>query len=328
MKKVLFLIRSREIPSSRVRVIILLDKLKKKGYDVECQIYPKTIKNKFKLFKSLSAYDIVFIQKKMPSFIDLYFFSWLSKKLVFDFDDAIQLKHETSIKKRSRTAEQKFYGILKKADLLVVGNKVLESESRKYNKNIIVVPSVLETDGMPQKDYAVKNENFIVGWVCTVVNLSQLELLGDVFRKLSKVIPLEVRVISGERPNIDGVNLKYIPWTLEGQDKEIAMFDAGVMPLPNDSKHAKGKCGYKAIQYMAAGVVPVLSDVGSNRDIVTDNETGFLIDNIEDFYDRLKYVYDNPETAAKIGRRASEHVKNYYSVDAAVDILDKGFTEL
>ncbi len=107
--------------------------------------------------------------------------------------------------------------------------------------------------------------------------------------------PLEVKVISGKAPTLHGINLNFIPWTLEGQNSEIATFDIGVMPLP-DSPYARGgKCAYKALQYMAAGVVPVVSDVGVNSEVVQDGENGFVASDVEDFYHKIKLLYNNKE---------------------------------
>ncbi len=73
MKKVLFLIQGEDMPSSRVRVLNLLDKLKDKSYDIFCRQYPKSTSDKLKLFTSLKNYDIVFLQKKAP-FHSRFFF--------------------------------------------------------------------------------------------------------------------------------------------------------------------------------------------------------------------------------------------------------------
>ena len=48
-------------------------------------------------------------------------------------------------------------------------------------------------------------------------------------------------------------------------------FNVGLMPLP-DTEWARGKCGFKALQYMALGVPPVVSNVGVNAEIVDHDE--------------------------------------------------------
>jgi len=323
MKKVLFLIQNYDMPSSRVRVLNLVDKIKEKGYEVTVIKYPKKLGDKVLLFKSLAHFDIVYLQKKLPSPIDAYILGKLSKKFIFDFDDSIYLKHESTGKEKSFSTQLKFKSMIKNAHLIVAGNKILAEYASQFNNNIEIVPSVLEVD-VPKRDYSIKNDKFIVGWVGGNINLTQLELLGDVFRKLSKELPLEVRVISGKAPNIDGIDLKFVQWDVDTQEAEIAKFDCGVMPLP-DSPHARGKCAYKAIQYMAAGVVPVVSDVGVNKDVVLHNQTGLVAESIDDFYTELKYLYNNPKRKNEMGLASDKRATKHFSTESAVEKLHNIF---
>ena len=54
--------------------------------------------------------------------------------------------------------------------------------------------------------------------------------------------------------------IRYVKWELAHEFDYFAHFDIGVMPL-KDSPFAQGKCAFKLIQYMAAGVPVIASPI-------------------------------------------------------------------
>jgi glycosyltransferase involved in cell wall biosynthesis len=327
IKSILFIIQDKNSASSRVRMLNLIEKLENKGYNIIHIEYPKNFIDKIKLFTSLNKYDIVYLQKKLPSSFDKFFIRKLSKKLIFDLDDAIYYKHESSKKKKSSSNTKKFNRIIKSADFVTVGNEILFDYVSKLNNNLEIIPSTVETNDIPQRDYDLENEKLIICWVGGNINHNQLMLLEGVFQRLSEEIPLEVRVITGVSVRIENVDVKFIPWSLETQEIEIAKCDIGIMPLP-DSLHAQGKCAFKAIQYMASGVVPVVSDVGINSCVVLHDETGLVAKNIEDFYSHIKFLYENEDKMKTMGKESRKRAVENYSIDVAVGKLDKVFKKL
>jgi len=318
--KILFIILSNNAPSSRVRVLNLLPYLREKGIEFEVRPYPKGFVEKFKTFRSLRRFDIVFLQKKMPSPFESLLLKKASRYLVFDFDDAIYLKHDANKEIESKSRELKFKAIAKQADLIIAGNRILASEAGRFNRNVIIIPSAVPTLGIPLKDWSDEAGEVVIGWIGGAVNLGHLRLVEPVLKRLAKEYPIELRIICSEGIEMEGVKVRFIPWSIETQEAEIARFDIGIMPLPK-TRHSEGKCGYKALQYMACGVPPVVSDVGINSEIVEHGKEGFVAGELEEFYRYLKILIENKEMRMEMGLRARQKVEKYYSLSVVADRL-------
>jgi glycosyltransferase involved in cell wall biosynthesis len=220
----------------------------------------------------------------------------------------------------SRSRDRRFRYIVQNADLVVAGNGVLADYARRFSRNVVIIPSAVETRNIPVKDYTAVYEDTIIGWVGAKGNLRHLEMLSPVFRELSNGYSIRVNVICDGAIDFPSVKVKNIPWSLETQEKEIALFDIGVMPLP-DNRWTQGKCGYKAIQYMAAAVPPVISDVGSNRDILDHDREGFLVPSIEGFYSTLKLLVEDKSRREEIGVNARKKAEKRFSVHVVGKML-------
>ncbi|MCX7793363.1 MAG: glycosyltransferase family 4 protein [Thermodesulfovibrionales bacterium] len=308
------------MPSSRVRVLNLLPELRKRGINCDVLPYPKGFTGKIRMFRILSRYEAIFLQKKLPTPLESIILKKLSPLLIFDFDDAIYLKHDSSENLVSRSRMSKFKAIARKSDLIIAGNRILAEEAKRFNKNVVVIPSAVEIRDIPQKDYKSENERVIIGWVGGAINLIHLKLVEPVLKKLSEEYSIELRIICSESLYMEGVKIKFIPWRLDTQEAEIAKFDIGIMPLPK-TRHSEGKCGYKALQYMAAAVPPVVSDVGINSEIVEHGSEGFVAKDLDDFYKYLRLLIENKELRKKMGLSARQKVEKHYSIAVVSEIL-------
>jgi glycosyltransferase involved in cell wall biosynthesis len=77
------------------------------------------------------------------------------------------------------------------------------------------------------------------------------------------------------------------------------------------------------IEAMAAGLPSVATDVGGNREVLKDGESGFIVKS-EDFKalaERLITLLDDPARAAAMGRRAQAVVRSKFTVQAMMDQL-------
>src|SRR5207249_2245520 len=95
----------------------------------------------------------------------------------------------------------------------------------------------------------------------------------------------------------------------------LATLDVGLMPLADDP-YSRGKCGYKLLQYAAAGVPAIGSPVGTNATILAALGLPAATTQRE-WVDAVLATLDAPAAdRARLGRRVRDRVAESYSYDA------------
>jgi len=251
--------------------------------------------------------------------IALFFKLFGKRKIIFDYDDAIYLKKFARIRSRL---------LVWLSNYNVVANHHLAEWAEKYNKNVEIIPTCVSLSLCQSYSRYMRldNNTFTIGWIGHGVNhVKNLKLLVPVFSKLiEKGVNFRFVVVGSMRyqpiydlfNSIKGLQVEFIDkleWSnVESSPKVIQKFDIGVMPLVSDSK-SLGKSAFKAIEYMACAVPPVISPVGENNFLIKDGINGFFADNTEEWVEKIEKLYCQPKLCDKIGKIAQKTIKGKYS---------------
>ena len=120
---------------------------------------------------------------------------------------------------------------------------------------------------------------------------------------------------AGESFDVGGVSVEQPGWTINSEVSLFNTCDIGVYPLADD-EWSKGKCGFKAIEFMACGVPVVASAVGVNREIIEDGVNGFLAANPDQWVDKLLRLLSDADAARKIRQgRTRDHRKRLFAAN-------------
>ncbi len=271
----------------------------------------------------LAQYDVVFIHRE-ASPLGPPIFEWLiakvwRKKIIFDFDDAIWLPNTTKqnawvgwLKAHGKTAR-----ICRWAWKVSAGNAYLCAYARQFNSHVILNPTTIETENMHNRLRPHDNaqEKLVIGWTGTHSTLKYLDELLPILQRLEKLYDFEFLVIADKAPSFELKSLNFLQWQKESEIADLLKIHVGVMPLLAD-KWAAGKCGFKALQYMALGIPALVSPVGVNMDIVDHNLNGYLCDTPQDWENAFIRLLENPQLRAQMGRQARLKIENNYSVKA------------
>jgi glycosyltransferase involved in cell wall biosynthesis len=260
--------------------------------------------------------DAIVLQKKLPTPADAWVWRRRRAPLLFDYDDAVMFRQfPRNGSHRSRTRARRFGRMLDLADAFVCGNDYLASFSRPSGKPLLVAPSPVPLD-VPAARARPPGVPVRIGWLGSPVNLASLASLGPVLRRLGERHDFVLVVISEETLDLPGVPVQHVRWSADTQAREIAQLDVGLMPLV-DSPWSRGKCAYKLLQYMAAGLPVVASAVGMNRAVVDPGRNGLLAVDEREWLEALEQLIESPEQAARLGRCARASVRERFGYERA-----------
>lgn len=276
---------------------------------------------RFFLLFQLGKYDVIFIHREAtpigPPFFEYFASRWLKKKLVYDFDDAIWIPNYSEA--NSGFSFLKGYSNVKHicswASVISCGNQYLCSYARQYNDKAEIVfnPTTIDTENLHNRVKKQDSERLVIGWTGSHSTIRYLHDLIPVIQKLENEFEFDFVVISDLPLEVEMKSLVFRKWKKESEIEDLLEFNMGVMPLLDD-KWAKGKCGFKALQYMSLGIPALVSPVGVNTDIVDDGINGYICESADDWEKALRLLLSNRETLKQISINTRSKIEQAYSV--------------
>ena len=199
----------------------------------------------------LSTYgsDVTLFSREMVSAL----LTWepLTKKpRILDVDDAIWL-HRGGAAVRL---------LAQRVDLVIAGNDFLANWFGKYNKNVAILPTPVDTARFrpaygptnveSTSRAAVSSAWLTIGWQGTSSNLKYLYLIEPALLTVLRRHPtVRLRIVCDRPPEFSSLpvhQIEYIPWSEQNEVSTIQGMSLGIMPL-EDSDWARGKCSYKML---------------------------------------------------------------------------------
>lgn len=242
-----------------------------------------------------------------------------TKPFVFDFDDAIWLYD----------GKRNVGDAISRSNIVFAGNEYLANFALKYNKETILIPSVIDT----KKLFPLNKEStiFTIGWVGSVSNLIYLGLVKDaILEFLAKNPNSRFMVVSSEPGNIfdyDNERILFRKWSAENENSLINEFSVGIMPL-TETLFNKGKCSYKMLQYMACGKPVIVSPVGMNNKILSDNMVGFGAVEKQEWFDFFVKFINDKEMRIHLGENGRKVIEEQYSCTSITPKIISEFKKL
>ena len=240
----------------------------------------------------------------------------VNPNIAFDFDDAVFLLAPKAAQTLTRSSR-----------VVAAGSHFNLEYAQRWNSRCVFLPTPVPADRFDNVRVNKPSSPIVIGWVGSFSTLQYLELvvrvLDRVARQHSDVV---LRVIGcGNRPervpSFSQIKCEIVPWIPYTEvPTAVSRFDIGIMPLAR-TDWEKGKCVLKALEYMAAGVPPVVSRFGENVYAISDGVDGFLADSEDEWVEKILRLVECSGLRAEMGAAARRTVLARFSTEVCSKIL-------
>lgn len=296
-------------PSSRLRIYQHLEAFQKEGIQVEVVLQPKSGPEWKALLKKAGDFDAVLWQKVLMSHWNALRLRMASRRLLFDLDDAVWMGKKNHIPYRSGKQARRFWFFIRLLDGAICGSPVLE---QKLLSIVPKLPTRIVPTSVPDRPFKSSTSDAslpVVVWVGMGPNVAQVEAIEEELMRASAVHPFLLRIVSNCPPHFRVFqSWEFTEWSVESEYAAINSSDLGIMPLIDDG-FTRGKCAYKALQYMSCGIPVVAGDVGVNREWIQDSGAGLVVGPGR-WAEALIALLSDSERCSAMGKRGWETVQN------------------
>jgi glycosyltransferase involved in cell wall biosynthesis len=272
------------------------------------------------LMRTVRDYDVVYICREAallgPPVLERYI-RGAGVPYVYDFDDAIWIPdinpssgYLSLLKMPAKTRT-----LCRLAAHVLPGNQYLADYAGQVNDHVTVIPTTIDTDKYTIDPHKTSADPPVIGWSGSRTTVKYLDTLRNALQRLAKSERFRLRVIGTPQYELEGVDVEALPWRSASEISDLRPMDIGLMPLPDDL-WARGKCGLKALQYMALGIPAVCSPVGVNSDIIHDGENGMLAASENEWIDKLPLLLRDADLRRRLGTAGRATVDEGYSAAA------------
>lgn len=252
-----------------------------------------------------------------PPWVEWIIAKFLKKPIIIDFDDAIWLEDTSGVNRWISRLKwrSKIGSVCQWSYRVSAGNAYLADFGRQHNSKTIINPTTIDTEHYHNRLVNQNTSLVTIGWTGSHSTLKYLTSIAKTLQQLAQNHTFRFVVIANRPPKLDLPNLDFIKWSQSTEIEDLTKINIGVMPLPDDP-WAQGKCGFKALQYLALGIPAVVSPVGVNKDIVKSGVHGYHATTEEEWYSSLEKLLVDTQLREKMGQVGRKQVVDYYSVTA------------
>lgn len=296
--------------SFRQRIGVHVPLLEKRGIRCEVVALPTRPWDRARLCRRSAAFDAVFLQRKTLNPWEAFWLRRYGPKLIYDFDDAVMYSDRRS-EKPCRGRQRRFRRTIAASDAIIAGNSYLAAHARYGSSTVHVVPTGLDLGPYAVEPPVRQDGRRRLVWIGSRSTLKHLagvtDVLEEVGRRNRDVV---LRIVCDTFFDLKHMEVEKVPWSLDTEAMSLLTSDIGLAPLP-DNPFTRGKCGFKILQYQAAGLPVVASPVGVNAQYVRPRVTGYHASTPAAWLESLECLLADARQRQSMGRQARADVQPF-----------------
>lgn len=325
----LLVLYDREI-SYRYRIGDFAPLLHAHGWTVEAHWMERSLRHRMEMIRRAQQADVVLLQRRLIAGWSRWMLRRASRRLIYDFDDAIYLRDSNSPKAAHCGRRlRRFAAAVASADAVTAGNRHLLKMAARFARpgRAQFVPTCVDVQRYGLAEHWRRGQQMKLVWIGTSSTLPSLEEARDgLALAAARHKGMHLRVVCDAFPEWDDVPIERRTWSGPREPADLAEADIGISWLPEHPWSA-GKCGLKVLQYMAAGLPVVANAVGVHRELIEHGRTGFLASTPREWSESIARLSASPALRKLMGQRGRQLVESRYSSQAAgaslVELLNR-----
>jgi glycosyltransferase involved in cell wall biosynthesis len=272
-----------------------------------------------------TSFDLLWVEKELFPWLPAWFESFLNfikVPYVVDYDDAVYHRYDLHSSPIVRSLlGRKIDRVMRDAAIVIVGNDYIGERARKAQaRRVEYLPSVVDVALYKAKE-ETPNKPLQIGWIGSPVTAPYLDTVRESLELFSREADVHITLIgAGKISPFGNIPVRLLPWDESTETSIASLFDIGIMPLV-DGPFERGKCGYKLVQYMAAGLPVVASPVGINRQMVQPGRNGYLADSTEEWLGAFRNLGTDTDLRLKMGQSGRSQAEQMYNLQVTAPRL-------
>lgn len=284
---------------------------------------------RLRLLRRLHDYDAVFVYREAALLGPAFLEKQIARRglpIIYQLDDPLYVPYRSP--SNGLFSYLKFFGkiaeICRISRVVIVNSSHHREFASRYNRNIWQVPSIVDTEQYVFRPQPEHPERVTVGWSGSPTTVTNLRVVADALRELRGRVEHDVHLIGGTEFDLPGVRYAAQNWRAETEVEDLRKMQVGMVPLPVNEWN-KRKFYMKTAQYMALGIPPVCTPMGSNPEVIEHGRTGFLADTTGEWVKYLELLIRDSSLRRDMSERAAEVARARFSLEANTEKVIEAF---